>query len=191
MSLAKVTLYGFHRHMELMDDNLFSKMELPENINKEILIDNILVRGGEFEVIYADPYFMQDVIGMWSHKWKWTFEHWLEALKNVDNFNPLENYDRTEEWENTSKGSSKSNSDSRTSVTAYDSEELKLRDQNGDTASGTSETEGTTKGRAHGNIGVTSLSQLFTEYQRDTATWNIYEHITDVFLQEFIIPVYT
>ena len=45
------------------------------------------------------------------------------------------------------------------------------------------------KGRAYGNIGTT-MSQTMLEMEYDIAEWNIYEHITDLFLNEFVIPVY-
>jgi len=47
----------------------------------------------------------------------------------------------------------------------------------------------TRTGRAHGNIGVTTSQQML-QSELDIVAWNIYEHITDLFLQEFVIPVY-
>lgn len=44
-------------------------------------------------------------------------------------------------------------------------------------------------GRVHGNIGVTTSMQLL-EAQLSIVEWNVIEHITDMFLQEFCILVY-
>ena len=52
--------------------------------------------GSEFEVLYANPQYMQSMIGIWSNKWYHTFERWIKAL-DID-YDPLENYDRREEW---------------------------------------------------------------------------------------------
>ena len=49
MSSSKITTIGFHNWMKSQNDDLFSKMNLPVGINKETLIDNILLRAGEFE----------------------------------------------------------------------------------------------------------------------------------------------
>ena len=46
------------------------------------------------------------------------------------------------------------------------------------------------EGRIHGNIGVTTSQQML-EAELKIAEWNIYEHITDLFLSEFIIPIYS
>ena len=42
----------------------------------------------------------------------------------------------------------------------------------------------------YGNIGITSAQELFLKEVIDVATWNMYEHIADLFCQEFCIMVY-
>ena len=67
-----------------------------------------------------------------------------------------------------------------------------IKDEYGEGSSG-SETENSKNvhsGRLHGNIGVTTSQQML-EAELDIARWNIYEHITDIFLSEFIIPIYS
>lgn len=41
----------------------------------------------------------------------------------------------------------------------------------------------------YGNIGITSAQELFMK-QTDVARWNMYEHIADLFCQEFCIMIY-
>ena len=41
-----------------------------------------------------------------------------------------------------------------------------------------------------GNIGITSAQELFLREANDVARWNMYEHIADLFCQEFCIMVY-
>ena len=79
-----------------MNDDLFKNLSLPEGLNKQTLTDNILLRGGEFEVSYPDPTATQSLIGIWSNKMQPTFERWVNALA-ID-YAPLENYDRHESW---------------------------------------------------------------------------------------------
>ena len=45
------------------------------------------------------------------------------------------------------------------------------------------------KGHLWGNIGVTTSQQML-QSELDIAAWNIYEHITDLFIKEFCIPIY-
>lgn len=96
MSKAKITLIGFYNYMRSVNDDLFKNLHTPTGIDKNILVNNILLKGGEFEVLYAEPYFYQNMIGVWSDKWQRTMEKWINAL-SID-YNPLENYDRMEDW---------------------------------------------------------------------------------------------
>lgn len=97
MSAAKITLFSFARWMNQNNDDLFVNLSVPTGIDKTTLIDNILLRGGEFEVVYSDPAFMQYAIGSWSRKWYRTMQKWIDAL-SIE-YSPLENYDRFEHWE--------------------------------------------------------------------------------------------
>lgn len=113
MATMKITLIGFSNYLEANNDDLFEFLSVPEGIDRGLLINNILLRGGEFEVLYADPNFLKNMIGVWSNKWQHTMERWIKAL-SID-YNPLENYDRVEEWED--KGSKLSSQLSENSQT--------------------------------------------------------------------------
>ena len=107
MSTMKVTLIGLNKFLNDQDDDLFKNLSVPEGIEKDTLTGNILLRGADFEVMYADPYFMQDAIGLWSRKWQRTFEKWVAAL-SIE-YAPLENYDRIEDYTDTLNRGIKSN----------------------------------------------------------------------------------
>ena len=220
MSLAKLTINSF---LNYSNNTLFDNLTLPDGINKDLLIDNIVMEAGEFELVYANLDFMKSAIGVWSAKNYRTFEKWIKAL-NVE-YNPLENYDRIEEWEEIHSGSkngttttnesssnsgSISNNQNNTStnnVSAYDSTSLVTESQNIDGGSSSSSSSGNTSsngtvttndsenasdlrnGRTHGNIGVTTSQQML-ESELNIAKWNVYKHITDLFMQEFCIMVY-
>ena len=243
MSSAKITTVGFYQYMNAYNNDLFGLLNLPPGIDKDTLINNILLRGGEFEVVYSDPDFYKSAIGLWSNKHYRTFEKWINAL-NI-NYNPLENYDRMEEWsdagsrtntdtvsdsgirKNTGTQSTESsgkdnfkesgNSTSSDEISAYNSNSFQNDKKNTTNSSNSSETNTTNnstrtdnlsesnsntrtdnlsektnsdrKGRAHGNIGVTTSQQML-QSELDIAKWNIYEQITDLFLSEFCIMVY-
>lgn len=80
MSSAKLTLLGMYNFFEFNHDSLFKNMTVPSFVDKDTLIDNILLHGGEFEVLYSDGYFLQNAIGAWSRKYQRTFEKWSSAL---------------------------------------------------------------------------------------------------------------
>ena len=203
MSSAKITTIGFYNWMQSQNDDLFSKINLPVGIDKETLIDNILLRAGEFEIVYSNPFFYQNAIGVWSDKHKRTFEKWINAL-SIE-YNPVENYDRMEEWEDKSngnsigetKGTTSLNSINENKVSAFDSDLYQPDSYNSNTSNGNDESNTKTNsinnskhvGRVHGNIGVTTTQQML-ESELSLAAWNVYEHITDLFIEEFCIAIY-
>ena len=103
MATAKLTLIGLHQWMMANNDDLFKNLSVPAGIDRNKVINTILMNGAEFEVLYADPDFMQFLIGPWSDKWMHTMERWQKAL-SID-YNPLENYDRMEDWTDERKAS--------------------------------------------------------------------------------------
>lgn len=270
--MAKITLWGMNQWLQDNDnETIFEELTLPEGIDKDKLLDTVLLQCGEFEVLYANPYFLQDAIKVWGNKHYTTLNKWVTAL-NIE-YNPLENYDRQESWteqstesaqsskqsnateensgtvngsgtnESTTNvtGSSTTNVDQDTSVTnnetqtdqvsAFDSNSFtdkakktiagtSVNDSSTDTTASTSSEEtvnGTTSnseeneststlsstesntasntgsntrtGRTHGNIGVTTSQQML-QSELDIAAWNLYEHITDLFQDEFCVAVY-
>lgn len=240
MSSSKLTMIGLYEY----DNTLFDNLSLPEGLDKDTLIDNILLRSGEFEVIYPDTDFMKFSIGAWSRKWSPTITRWVTAL--AIEYNPLENYDRYEHWTDErdisgSSSGSESGSDSGSSsgaetgsssgttggttgstttnkVSAYDAgNALTTHDQSETNGSDSTTNSGNYgkelsdthsnefsnehsdehsadddlehDGRIHGNIGVTTSQQMLLS-ELDLGYWNIYEKITDLFLTEFVIPIY-
>lgn len=96
MSMATMTIAGMYH----FKDGLFNNLKLPDGINKEDVVNQILLDGSNFEFLYSDFKFMQDAIGLWSNTWYRTFEKWQKALSLE--YNPIENYNRIEDWTDSS-----------------------------------------------------------------------------------------
>ena len=219
MATAKITLIGFNNYLEGYGEDLFKFLKVPTGIDKQTLINNILLEGGEFEVLYSDPTFLQNMIGVWSNKWQRTMEKWVNAL-SIE-YNPLENYDRMEDWTDTNKrdDTTKRNENATGTDTStasgsgetintrssYDTSAYQPHDKSNQTSAGSNTSNSSTtangtvtnnqtellkrSGRAHGNIGVTTSQQML-ESELELQKWNLYEEITNLFLTEFVIYVY-
>lgn len=195
MSNALLSIIGLSNYMKAHDKDLFELLELPEGIDKDTLEDHIILRSAELEVLYSDPEYMRLAVGVWSKKFKRTFERWITAL-NIE-YNPLENYDRIEDWNDvtTSSGNSNGNTsgsieDKRSSFDSNTYENSALNSNNSHSDNNfENENKSIHKGRLHGNIGVTTSQQML-QSELDIARWNIYEQITDLFIQEFCLLIY-
>lgn len=231
--MAKITLIGMFNYLnnQTPPADLFNGVKVPEAIDRDTLIMNILKEGGEFETLYASPSFMQGMIAHFFNVHNRTFTKWADAL--ALKYEPIENYDRyedisiadtrsdsntvhsescgTNEASSTSGSTDKLNSSLAHDVSAYDSNALqpdtKDTTVSTDTVSATGSTNGTqsqtddststTSGKSdrkhtahiHGNIGVTTSQQML-QSELDISEWNIYSHITDLFIEELTVPVY-
>ena len=86
--LSKLTLIGIHNYT---NGEIWNDIELPEGLDKDILINEILRRNGEFPVVWPDADFLKIQIDFFFKKWKHNFSRWVEAankeyeaLYNVD-----------------------------------------------------------------------------------------------------------
>lgn len=169
--MAWLSITGMYAY----DNTLFDNMVLPDGVDKNVLIFNLLSDTAEFEVLYPDIPFMKEMLKMWSAK---ELPIWERMYKTTTlEYNPLENYDRIEEWTDDNTG----NAISR--VAAFNESEL--------IPSGASDTVtlGKHNGRTHGNIGVTTSQQMI-EAERRVSEFNIIDYITDSFKRRFCLMVY-
>lgn len=62
--------------------------------DKDVLMSEIILRGGVFETLYSDPEYYRDTCHYWWLKWKRTFQKWFDAF-DIE-YDPLENYNKNE-----------------------------------------------------------------------------------------------
>lgn len=211
MAHSKITLVGMYQYVNATGNDLFQFLNLPAGIVKADLIDAIMLKGAEFEVLYADASTMQYAIGVWSKKWQHTLSKWAKVLA-ID-YNPLENYDRTETWSDArsangkQKGSASDASvmngsaDNEEKRAAYDSATYSPLNKNENTSNNSTSSASVTNaetenaesaihtGNIHGNIGVTTSQQMLSA-EWEVAKLNVYESAADLFLTELTIYTY-
>lgn len=134
-AIVKMTLYGMYKYMDDHNDDLFYNLTVPTGMDKTKLEDVILLKGAEFCMLWGDPYFVKDMIAVWSNKYSHTLTRWVNAL-SID-YNPLENYDRMEDWVDSG---SRSKTDNRSSSIL----DKKTHAETGSSSEDLTRTEGTT-----------------------------------------------
>ena len=75
------------------DPRVFDKFSVPTGMKKADVIDNICYECAELSLIYTDPLFLKNAIGLWSRKEQKVWEK-LFATENFD-YNPIWNVDGT------------------------------------------------------------------------------------------------
>lgn len=204
---ATISILGLYNH----DNTIFNGLDVPEGLEKDILIDYIFMECADLELLYPNWDIMMRLITSWSdarvHSWSKLYESTRQQ------FNMIHNYDRYEEWTDTGNRttsgqssssdttSSQSSGTTTTSKAAYNESALTTTEQVGSSAtssatgtgsntnSGTETSRGGHEGHMYGNIGVTTAAEML-EGVRDLYKWDVYQAIANEFKQRFCIMVY-
>lgn len=86
---ATLDLLGMYQY----DNTLLDLMQIPEDIDRSTLIDNLLMESAEQEILYSNLGFLKQAIGSWSAKQLPIWNHLLETTKY--DYNPIWNKDGT------------------------------------------------------------------------------------------------
>lgn len=154
------------------DHSIFDGASFPGTLDKQDIVDTILFANAELPLVYTDPSMLKDAISLWSRIQRRSFEKIWDAL--TQEYNPIHNYDRYEDWQD--------DGTAVTGVVGYNSSDF--------TDANKVDTGNKRKGRAYGNIGVTTSAQMI-QGEVDVRTANVYAKlIADAFRTEFCIMVY-
>lgn len=92
MRLVMYTVWGMYRAYPEILDNI----ELPEEMDKDTMLDYIFMYAGDNETRYSDPFLMERLVKRWFSARKHDFSMMWRAL-HAD-YNPIENTDRYEDY---------------------------------------------------------------------------------------------
>lgn len=121
------------------DNTLFDLFRIPDTLDKEVLIMNLLAQTAELEILYPNPVVLKNLIGVWSRK---NLPVWEKLYATtVLEYNPIENYNRYEEGTEDGTGTTKhGGADTTTDTerhTGTDERNQKLSSTGTDTVTGT------------------------------------------------------
>ena len=95
------------------DETIFDLMQIPNELDKPTLIDNLLAETAELEVLYPNPVVFKNLVGVWSAK---QLDIWNRLYATTQyEYNPIENYNR---YETGSEGGTGRTTHSGTDTTA-------------------------------------------------------------------------
>lgn len=167
------------------DNALFDKLLVPEQINKQDVIDTILLECAELPVVYTNWNVLQGAIGLLSKR---RFHAWSRMAKALfEDYNPLHNFNRYEDIMDDESTASIGSANSVNSVNGYNGDSEHDR-QN---TTGKSETKRGNKHNAHlyGNIGVTTSADML-EGELEIRKHDLISIIVREFKENFCIMVY-
>lgn len=176
---------------------------LPDALDRDLLIENLLVETGELGLVYWDLEFIRRRVSAWSRK---RLAVWNELEKTLHyEYNPIHNYDRmedrglitTDDRETTVVSHTGENGNQIEMKNGYNAgsqvqagEDIVKNNQDFDRQDQDDNTHQESETLyARGNIGVMSTQDLI-EQQRNIVQFSVYDYIIQDFKQEFCVMVY-
>ena len=119
------TILGYYQY----DDTFFDTLIVPEFLNREILINEIIVQAGLLETAYSDGDLLKKLIGMWSVA---RAEDWTRMYNALySEYVPIHNYDKHSTIDNTGHSSVESgNIETGTSGKQSHTDDINVRTDN-------------------------------------------------------------
>lgn len=163
---------------------LFDKFTVPAQIDKQDVVNTILLECAELPVVYTNWDVLQGAIGLLSKRRLHSWERMATAL--FEDYNPLHNTDRYEESTDEENTASSGSANSVNTVNGYNGDAE--RDKQNTT--GKNETKRGNKHTAHfyGNIGITNAQML--EGELEVRKQDLISIIVREFKENFCIMVY-
>ena len=111
VNLSPLGLYNW-------DQTIFDLMQIPEALDKDTLVDNLLAETAELEVLYPNPVVFKNLVGVWSAK---QIDIWNRLYATTQyEYNPIENYNRYETGSDNGTGrTTHSGTDTTTETTTH------------------------------------------------------------------------
>lgn len=172
--LSILSLYAY-------DNTIFDDLELPEDVDRQTIIDKICFDNAELSLLYTDPAAVKLLIKNWSTTQVENWARIAEAL--AAEYSPIENYDRYEDFTDTSTQST-----GTTRKVAGWNNDSSLTPSEGVDSSGSGSNRRT--GHLHGNIGVTTAQQMITEEVKLRSSITLADVISSSFRKHFCIMIY-
>lgn len=97
--MPRITLWGFYQY----DKTLFDGVILPQGLEKETLINEIVKSSGDLYTYHQQPDMLKHNITFWFSRRFFDFDRMYHAMRAE--YSPIENYDRTEDIKREQKDS--------------------------------------------------------------------------------------
>ena len=151
--MARLTLWGIYQY----DNTLFNNIVLPDGIDKDNLVSDIMRNSGDLYPYHQVPEYLKKNITFWFSRRLFDFDRMYKSLRTE--YSPIENYDRIEDIKREYKDS------------GTDTETLTLGSST--TSSHTGTDTDTTQGGGSNEKGVSAYNEDgYTNREKDTETHN-------------------
>ena len=168
---ARLSILALYKY----DDTIFDAFSVPDGLDRQTIVDNILMECAELETVYPDAEFIKGAIASWSAMMAPVWQELYDTTQYE--YNPIWNKDGT----------------FRETIHTTNTDTHDTMGYNSNSWAHSNKTDGdgwaTREHTEQGNIGVTTTQEMIKQ-QREVAEFNIMARIVDDFKMRFCILVY-
>lgn len=209
----------FDERKSLADSWTFDNNEI-ENFDPNVLLGTIMLKGSDLQPVFTDPQKFYFMTSIWWNKWKPTFEKWAYVLEQeyeplwdrdgyeevADHTDDVGTLDTNTTGKETVDDDTSGHVNTENKVSAFDSNTYQPHDTSSTSTTGTDDRTTNTTGtvdtdttgtrdfshhlHSYGNWGISQTVQKLKKQELDIQYWNLYEHISDIFLDEMTVRVF-
>ena len=184
MSNATVSILGLYNS----DNTLFDNLYLPDVIDRDTLIANVLAETAELECLYPNAEFMKSAIGFWSQRRAKAWDQVARVL--YEDYDPFINIKRDEVRTIVQERDLQDSSNVKLSTNAYDIGTGTERDTTTQDGTNTGTITTTEHFHVEGDSAITDAQDVARKEVQLRNDYDLYNYIINDFKERFCLLLY-
>ena len=181
MRMSILGLYSY-------DPTIFDNIQLPSELDRDVMVNNILMNYAELEVLYPDASFMKEAIRQWSLSRLKSWEQ-MQTVLYAD-YDPFINIKRDEERTITETRDLKGKGEATGKVSAWNDTDFQNRSKNLTDTSDTGTVTTHETFHVEGDSAITDAQDVLKKEMDVRLRFNLYNIIQEEFKQRFLLMLY-
>lgn len=182
--MASISIMGLYK----ADDTIFDGLVLPDSLDHDEMVDNILIEFADNEVLYPDPDFIKEAIAKWSNMRLHTWKRYEKVL--YEDYEPFINIKRDEVRTITQTRDLASSGMNTEQVSAWNETDFTNRGQTIGESNDTGTVTTTENFHVEGDSAITDAQDVLRKELEVRIKYDLYDLIKGDFKKRFILMVY-
>lgn len=183
-TMAKISILGLYN----WDDTIFDGLALPDQLDRDTLVENILNDYAEMEVLYPDSDFMKSAIEQWSNMRLHAWNRMQKVL--YEDYEPFINIKRDEIRTITQTRNLESDGTSTNQATAWNSSAFADRERDKSNVKDTGTVTTTDNFHVEGDSAITDAQDVLKKEMNVRIRYDLYHIIESEFKERFLLMLY-
>ena len=179
-----MSLFGLHYY----DPTIFDDMVIPDQLDKDVLINNLILECAEMTILYPSADMMKKAIGYWSQMRIHAWERMQEVL--YEKYDPFINIKRDELRTITQEPDLIDTGESISKVNAWNDGTGVERDRNNITNTRKGKVTTTETFHVEGDSAITDAQDVARKEMELRIKYDLYNYIVSDFKQRFCLQIY-